>query len=157
MLITPPCNPIKSLGFNVLRFWRNNHLTELTWPNEYDWTMTTTNLNNWIWPKLTPTNLLKPTNLNFTSEVLLISVPDVFFLVEERSEAGQVSQPVRAWESGLGDLSKPTAPAYFFGRMFVGVMNFGQIQKIRFVVANIFWSHSNNNVCRCEHFSVIFK
>ena len=58
-----------------------------------------------------------------------------FFLVEERSdrasEAGQVSQPVRACEPGLGDLSKPTAPAYFLGvkLMFVGVMNFGQIQK----------------------------
>ena len=29
-----------------------------------------------------------------TSWVLLTSVPDVFFLVEEPSEAGQVSQPV---------------------------------------------------------------
>ena len=129
----------------VTIIWRNNHLTELTWPNEYDRTMTTTNLNNWIWPKLTPTNLLKPTNLNFTSGVLLISVPDVFFLVEERSEAGQVSQPVRACEPGLGDLSKPTAPAYFFGvkLMFVGVVKFGQIQKIMFVVVIIFWSYSN--------------
>ena len=58
-----------------------------------------------------------------------------FFLVEERSDgaskAGQVSQPVRACEPGLGDLSKPTAPAYFFDVkvMFVGVMNFSQIQK----------------------------
>ena len=34
--------------------------------------MTTTKLNNWTWPKL------KPTNLNFKSGVLLISVPDVF-------------------------------------------------------------------------------
>ena len=91
------------------------------------------------------TNLMKPTNLNFTSGVLLTSVPDVFFLVEERSEAGQVSQPVRACEPGLGDLSKLTAPAYFFGEklMFVGVMNFGKIQK--------------NKVCRSEHFSVIFQ
>ena len=58
------------------------------------------------------------------------------------SKAGQVSQSVRACEPGLGDLSKPTAPAYFWGvkLMLVGVMNFGQIQKIKFVVVNIFWS-----------------
>ena len=116
--------------------------------------MTTTNNTYWIWPKLKPTNLVKPTNLNSMSGVLLTSVPDVFFLVEEWSEAGQVSQPVRACEPGLGDLSKPTAPAYFFGvkLMFVGVMNFGQIQKIRFVVVNIFWSYSNNKAHRCEIF-----
>ena len=39
-----------------------------------------------------------------------------FFLAEEQrdrdSKAGQVSQPVGACESGLGDLSKPTPPAY---------------------------------------------
>ena len=57
-----------------------------------------------------------------------------FFLVKEQSDgtskAGQVSWPVRACEPGLGDLSKPTAPAYLFGvkLMFVGLMNFGQIQ-----------------------------
>ena len=43
----------------------------------------------------------------------------VFFLVEEwskvASKAGQVSQLVRACEPGLGDLSKPTATAYFLG------------------------------------------
>ena len=78
-------------------------------------------------------------------------MPDVFFLVEERSDgaskAGQVSQPVQACEPGLGDLSKPTAPAYFFGAklMFVGVVNFGQVQKIRFVGMKIFWSCSNPN------------
>ena len=56
------------------------------------------------------------------------------------SEAGQVSQPVQACKLGLGDLSKPTAPAYFLGvkLMFVGVMNFGQVQKIRFVMVNFF-------------------
>ena len=43
--------------------------------------------------------------------------------------------------------AKPTAPAYFFGvkLMFVGVVNFGQVQKIRFVGVNIFWSCSNPN------------
>ena len=68
-----------------------------------------------------------------------------FFLVEEGSEAGQVSQPVGACEPGLWDLSKLTTPANFFvGKlMLVGVMNFGQIQKVRFVIVKIFWSYSN--------------
>ena len=59
----------------------------------------------------------------------------------------QVSQPVQACEPGLGDLSKLTAPAYFFGikLMFVGVMNFGQVQKIRFVGVKKFRSCSNPN------------
>ena len=61
------------------------------------------------------------------------------------SKAGQVSQQVQACEPGLGDLSKPTAPAYFLGGklMFVRVMNFGQNQKIMFVVVKIFWSNYN--------------
>ena len=58
-----------------------------------------------------------------------------------------------------GDLSKSTAPAYFFGiklmfvsvmlmfvsvmLMFVGVVNFGQVKKIRFVVVINFQSNSN--------------
>ena len=42
--------------------------------------------------------------------------------------------------------SKPTAPAYFYGvkLMFVGVKNFGQIQKIGFVVVKNFWTNSNH-------------
>ena len=66
------------------------------------------------------------------SAVLLKSVPDVFF-VEDQSEraskAGKVSQPVQACKPGLGDLSKPTAPAYLFGinLMFFGVMKFDQV------------------------------
>ena len=78
------------------------------------------------------------------SWVLLTSAPDVFFLLKERSEAGQVSQPVRACELGLGALSKLTTTAYFWGVkiIFVGVRNFGQIQKIRFVFVNIFRSNS---------------
>ena len=67
--------------------------------------------------KLKPTNLMKLTNLNFTSRVLLTSVPDVFLLEEEQSDgaskAGEVSQPMPACEPGLGDLSKPTSTAYF--------------------------------------------
>ena len=56
---------------------------------------------------------MKPTNLNLTYGVLLTSMPDVFFLVEEQSD----------WAS------KPTAPAYFCGvkLMFVGVVNFGHV------------------------------
>ena len=53
-----------------------------------------------------------------------------------------MSQPVQACEPGLGDLSKLTAPAYFFGvkLMFVGVVNLSQNQKIRFVGVTNFWS-----------------
>ena len=42
----------------------------------------------------------------------------------------------------LGDLSKPTASAYSFGvkLIFVGVVNFGQVQKIRFVDVKNFGS-----------------
>ena len=51
-----------------------------------------------------------------------------------------VSQPVRACEPGLGDLSKPTAPAYFFvvKVMLVGVVNFGQTQNEGLSVWKIF-------------------
>ena len=56
----------------------NIHLTDSRWQNEYDQTWTKMNLNNWTWPKLKLTNLMKPTNPNLTSEVLLTSVPDVF-------------------------------------------------------------------------------
>ena len=54
-------------------------------------------------------------------------------------------QPLRACESGLGDLPKPTAPVYFFGvkLMFVVVVNFDQNKKIRFA--------------RCEKFLVMFN
>ena len=56
-----------------------------------------------------------------------------------------MSQPVRACEPGLGDLSKPIAPAYFVGikLMFVGVLNFSKVQKIRFFVVKKFWSCSS--------------
>ena len=49
--------------------------------------------------------------------------------------------------SEAGDLSKPTATAYFFGikLMFVGVMNFGEVQKIRFVGVKNFRSCSIPN------------
>ena len=109
--------------------------------------MTTTNLNNWTWPKLKPTNLMKPYDCG---------TPNLhawcFFLVEEprdgASEAGQVSKPVQACEPGLGELSKLTAPAYFWGvkLMFVSVVNFGHVPKLRFVGVKILWSKSNQNL-----------
>ena len=40
---------IQILG--VFNEMRNNHLIDLRWPNEYDRNMTTTNINNWLWPK----------------------------------------------------------------------------------------------------------
>ena len=44
-------------------------------------------------------------------------------------------------------LAKPTAPAYFSGvkLMSVGVVNFGYVQLLRFVVLKKFWSCSNSN------------
>ena len=73
----------------------------------------------------------------------------IFFIVEEQSykasKAGQVSQPVQACKPGLGTC--PSRPhQHFFGGvklMFVGVVNFGQIQKISFVNVKIFWSNFN--------------
>ena len=52
---------------------------------------------------------------------------------------------MQACEPGLGDLSKLTAPAYFFGvkLMFVGVVKFGQVKKIGHVGVKFFWSYSN--------------
>ena len=85
---------------------------------------------------------MKPTNLNFTSGVLLTSLPNVFFL--ERSEASLSRCPSQC-EPGLGDLSKPPAPAYFWGvkLMFVGVVNFGHVQLLTFIILKNFESCSN--------------
>ena len=65
-------------------------------------------------------------------------------LVEELSQAGQVSQPVRPCVLGLGDLCKLTAPAYFFGvkLMFFVVVFFSLVQLLRFVVVKNFQSCS---------------
>ena len=109
-------------------------MTEWIWPNHDN-----DNLNNWTWPKLKPMNLIKPANHNFTSRVLLTSMPDIFLVEEQRhgaSKAGQVS----LW----GTCPSRMRQHIFGGKlMFVGVMNFGQNQKIMFVVVNIFWSNSN--------------
>ena len=105
------------------------------------------------WNRQTLTNVWGPPNLHAWC----------FFLVEEQSdgaiEAGQVFQPVWAWELGLGDLSKLTAPAYFWGvkLMFVGVVNFGHVPTLRFISVRIFWSKFNQNLVilirSCEHVS----
>ena len=76
-------------------------------------------------------------------------MPDVFFLVEERSDgvskAGQVPQPVGACEPGLGDLSKLTAPTYLWGKVSVCHCSVfrGHVQLLKFVIVKIFWSCSN--------------
>ena len=59
-----------------------------------------------------------------------------------------MSQPERACEPGLGDLSKLTPPAYFWGikLMFVGVMNFSHVPTLRFVIVKCFRSKSNPNL-----------
>ena len=114
------------------------HLTESRWPNEYDWTMTKTNLNNWTWLKLKPTNLMKLTNLNFTSKVLLTSVQS-----DGASQAGQVSQPVWALSRGWG-----TCPSQPHQHIFWGEVSVFQCHE--------FWSSSKNEVHRCENFSVKF-
>ena len=56
--------------------------------------------------------------------------------------------------AGAGGPVQADLTSMFFGvkLMFIGVMYFGQIQKIMFVVVNIFWSYSNNKVHRCEIF-----
>ena len=68
------------------------------------------------------------------------------------SKAGQVSQLVQACEPGLGDLSKLTALAYFLEvkLMFVGAMNFGHVQLLKFVVLKFFWLCSNPNFGRLD-------
>ena len=71
--------PFNLYIFSFIHRQRVINMIEYRWLNEFDRIMTT-NLNNWTWPKLKAANLLKPTSLNFTSGVLLISVPDVFFL-----------------------------------------------------------------------------
>ena len=62
----------------------------------------------------------------------------MFFLVEERSD--KASKAGLARLARLGDLSMPTAPAYFLGLtlMFVGVVNFGHVPTLRFVVVKNF-------------------
>ena len=109
---------------------RNIRLTDSRWPKEYDRTMTRTNLNNWTWPNLKPTNLTKLTNLNLTSRVLLISVPDVFFLVEVQSDAAsKAGWPFQADRTNI-----------FFG----GKVNVCRCREFR--------SCSNIKVCRCKYF-----
>ena len=72
------------------------------------------------------------------------------------SKAGQVSQPGQACEPGLGDLSEPTTPAYFWGvkLTFGAVIFFSHVQLLGFVNVKIFRSCSNLIlvifICSCE-------
>ena len=95
-----------------------------------------TNFNVWIWPKLKPTNLNYKDWSVISPSVLLTSMPD-FFLVEEGShganEAGQVSQSVPACKPGLGDLSKPTAQAFFLTN-FTHFFNHKRIKELKFAI-----------------------
>ena len=121
---------------------RNNHLTDSTWRNEFDGTMTTTNLIFWIWPKLKPTNLMKPTNLNFTSGVLLTNLRAwCFFSCRRAKQRGQ-----RGWE--LVSQGWGTCPSRLHQHIFLGKVNVGQCHE--------FWSNSKSKLHRCENFSVIF-
>ena len=83
---------------------------------------------------------MKPTNLNFTSGVLLTFVP-VVFLVEEQSIGASEARKLAL----AGTPVQADRTSIFFGvnLMFVGVMNFSQVQKIRFNVVNVFWSNFN--------------
>ena len=120
---------------------RNTYMTKSNWQNDMteSWqkqTLTIEHDQNW-----------NPTNLNLTSRVLLTSVPDGFFLAEEWSDGPSKAGQVRAYEPGLGDLSKPTAPAFFGGvkLMFVVVVFFGHVQLLRFFIVKNFRSCSNTN------------
>ena len=70
-------------------------------------------------------------NLNFHSQIASQGV--WLIRIYEASKAG-ARGPVQADGTSI-----------YFGvkLMFVGAMNFGQIQKIRFIVVKIFWSYSN--------------
>ena len=62
-----------------------------------------------------------------------------------------MSQPVRACELGLGDLSKPTAAAYFWG----GKVNVCRCH-VNVCQCHEFPSSSKNKARRCENFLVKF-
>ena len=121
------------------------HLTKSRWPNEYDQDMTMTNLIFWIWPKLKPTNLIKPKNLNFASGVLLTFMHDVFFFLLRSEETGLARLGRCPSQCKLARPVQADCTSICFGvkLMLVSVMNFGQIKKIRFVVVKIFRSYSN--------------
>ena len=72
--------------FRIIKL-RNTYMTKLIWQNEYDRLTTTTNINNWTWPKLKLKTFI-------TTGVLITSLPDV---------------------CKLASRSKPIATAYFGG------------------------------------------
>ena len=83
------------------------------------------------------------TNLNFTSRVLLTSMPDVFSCRGAKQGWARVpaSASLRAWAGGPVQAYRTSI---FLGvkLLFVSIMNFGQIQKVRFIIAKIFQSNS---------------
>ena len=76
---------------------------------------------------------MKPTNLKFTSGVLLTFMPDVF--------------SCKGVKGGWGTCPSQPHQHIFFGGggkfNVCGAMNFGKIKKIRFVIVKIFPSYSN--------------
>ena len=103
--------------FKKAELLRDIHLTEWRWPNHDN-----NKLIFWIWLKLKPKNLMKLTNLNFI-------IKRDFWNSLRKFSCQQLSTPL---------------PTFLRVKlMFVGVMNFGQIQKIRIVIVKIFRSYSN--------------
>ena len=101
-----------------------------TWTNQDDGKNMT---NNWTWPKLKPTNLNLPTNLNFTSGILLTSVPDVF--------------SCRGAKWGWAGLPADCTSIFFWVKVNVCQCHkFCHIPTLKFVSVKIFRSKSNPNL-----------
>ena len=105
--------------------------------------MTTTNFNNWPWPKLKPTNLLKSTNLNFTFGVLLISW---CFFSCRAAKWGWAGVPASVSLRGGAGGPSPSWPNQ---HIFWQQGNVRQCHEIR--------PSSKNKVRWCENFLVILK
>ena len=118
-------------------------LDESRWPNEFDRTMTTMNLNNWTWPKLKPTNILKQTNLNFTSVVLLISLPDVFSCRGAKRGWACVPPSASLRARAGGPVQADRKSIFFCCQGFI--CRCREFQKLRFVGVKIFRSCLTTN------------
>ena len=93
---------------------------------------TTTNLKLWIWLKLKPTNLDHKDWSVITSGVLLTSMPDIFFIVDEWSEVVPASVSFQARAGGHVQAEGTILKITYFSVRFE-----------KFVVVKIFRSHSN--------------
>ena len=136
LVVVAELGPIPQLD-SALSVRRNTYMTESRWQNEYDRITTMTNINNWTWLKL------KPTNLNLTSEVFLISVPDVFFLLRSKARPDRYPSQCELASRGWG-----TCPSRPHQHIFGG--------KVNVCRCHIFQPCSIVKVRRCEKFSVIF-